>query len=166
MQPNMNKQYITDLIGQKATPTHAWMLYNTSGRVGTVCSNLSLFLLFAGIIMCIAVMISGLLTAMFALLIILVAILAIIFTLGLILLAMPEEWDKMLSTQEFLATMTGKLGIALERAAPFVLIGATLLALVSIPFLVLDKSKKHIARIVMSSLVVAIGLVAAIIAFA
>ncbi len=165
MQPKRDRQFLVDFIGNMPVPDTSFMMFSSCGRLGAVLSNVSVFLLLLGIALFLATLLSGVVTGLFVIILMLLVILAIIFTLGLILLAIPEELEQLLSFNETLGSITVWFGNAAARVSPYALCLAAVFAAISVILLSIDKTKKHMPRIVLSVFIVIIAAACTTIAF-
>ncbi len=115
-------------------------------RLGKISFNLSIvFLLF-----CLCGIISGITTGF----ILILGLFAILISFGAIFVLIPDYWNRLTSASGFFAGLTNFL---LKNALYFVAF-SIVFSILSIILLSLDKSEKHTARLVISSVVTAIAL--------
>lgn len=120
-------------------------------RLGKIFSNLSIIF----IILCFAGVLSFVSTAF----ILLIGFTLIIMTLGTIFVLVPNYWDGLTNASQ----ISSKISMFfLENSILFISL-AIGFAVISLIFLLLDKRERPVARIVISSIVIVIALIVAII---
>ena len=134
------------------TPSLAKMeLKNFSVRLGKIFSNISILAL----ILCFCGILSFVATAF----ILLIGLVIIILTLGTIFVMVPNYWDIMMTGSEISAKISS---FFLQNFYIFVIV-AIISSIISLTLLIIDKNNKHTARIVVSSVVIGIAIVAIIV---
>lgn len=128
-------------------------LKNFSVRIGKIFSNISI----VSLILCSCGVLSFALTA----LIFLVGLSIIVFSVGTIFLIVPNYFEKLTSVASVSA---GISGFFLQNLFIFAIV-SFFGALISFILLVLDKQTKHKGRLVVSSIVIIISIIAIILAF-
>ena len=130
------------------------------GHLGKIAFNLSI----VSLAISLATILTFLLTALIAMvgvLVVLFAVIIIIFTLGLIL-TVPNYWDGAMSILNFTSSSAEKIALFGEKLAstwPIIVPLGILMSILSIVFLSLDKTRKHKARIIFSSIILAITVI-------
>ena len=120
-------------------------------RLGKIFSNLSIIFL----ILCFAGVLSFVSTAF----ILLIGFTLIIMTLGTIFVLVPNYWDGLTNASQ----ISSKISMFfLENSILFISL-AIGFAVISLIFLLLDKRERPVARIVISSIIIVIALIVAII---
>ncbi len=123
-------------------------------RFAIILSNLSL--------VCVILSFASAVTVMISWLVWLVGLSLIAVTLGIILLMFPGYWDGLMNSSEVLS----KVSAFLMQYWPIISGLGVISAIVSIVLLACDKTKNHTARIVFSSIVLALMVVAVIVLIA
>ena len=136
---------------QKTFLTPRAELENFGVRLGKIFSNMAIVM--------VIVTLFGIMSFVTTVLVMLIGICVTIITLGTIFIIAPEFWDKILSTGDF----TGKIASFFMQNI-FLFMGLAVgLSVISIVFLSFDKHTKHVGRIVVSSIVIAVAAVSLIV---
>lgn len=125
------------------------MMYSV--RLGKILFNLSMVCL----ILCAATLATALATGI----IFIFGLIFMIVSLGTVFVYFPNYFDAVLSSGDFFAKISGFL----LQAFPYLISIGILSAIASIVFLALDKNEKHIARITIASIVLALSVIIVIV---
>lgn len=125
------------------------MMYSV--RLGKILFNLSIVCL----ILCGATLATALATGV----IFIFGLIFIILSLGTVFVYFPNYFDALLSSGDFFA----KISSFLLQAFPYLIAIGIIGAIASIVFLALDKNEKHVARITIASIILALSVVIVIV---
>ena len=135
----------------KTTSSAKYEFLSFCTRLGKIFSNLSIIFL----ILCFAGVLSFVSTAF----ILLIGLMLIIMTLGTIFVMVPNYWDGLTNASQISSNISM---FFLENSTLFISL-AIGFAVISLIFLLIDKRERPVARIVISSIVVAIAIISMIV---
>lgn len=120
-------------------------------RLGKIFSNLSIFFLVLSL--------SGILSFVASAFVLIIGFVIVVLSIGTIFILVPNFGDLWLSSIE----VTGNLATFFLNNF-FIFVGLTILfAIVSLVILAFDKQNKHVARIVISSIVIAVAIISIVV---